>query len=457
MKKKLILLAVLSVVMAIFFVACGGTGGGGTATAGGGAAPAAGGNQAAATTNDNDAAEVIEISFWHTWGAGTGLDALEVIVAKYNEINDRNIRVTSDFVAHRATGNTQTMDQLMAAIASGDPPNIALLDNFQVPTWAAQDALIGLRGMMSDRGESLDHIYDFLREGSYFRGDYFSIPFNTDVRALFYNRDLFAAAGITSPPRTIAELGAAAHALTTMDGNRFEQVGFIPWQNAGRPLYTWGWSFGGEFWDSENNVMTLDDPQIIAAAEWIVEFARGFGITNFVEMSLGFGAGAEDPFVSEFLAMAVRGNFDIGNLAQFAPDLNYGIAPIPSLVEGENITWAGGWAFVIPRGASHQEDSLDFMMFAMSEEAQIMNLELHTTLAVHDSVNMMFYADDPLYETFLSLLPYARIRPPIPIGQMVWDGLIRVLENSIHEMGEPADLLRALNQEMNEELRRFDQ
>jgi len=442
-KKQKFLLFAVSMAAIMLLAACGGGG----APAGGGTSPA-----------DNGAAEPTHLTFWHTWGAGTGLDALEAIVESYNASNTRNIEVSADFVAHRATGNTQTMDQLMAAIASGDPPNIALLDVFQVPTWAAQGALVGLNEMKAAANADFSALYPFLREGAYFRGDYYVVPFNTDVRALFYNRDLFAEAGLTDDdaPRTIAELEAVAHALTIRDGNRFEQVGFVPWQNAGRPIYTWGWSFGGEFWDRENNVMTLDDPAIIEAVEWIVEYARGFGIQEFVEMSLGFGGGAEDPFVSGYLAMAVRGNFDIGNLAQFAPDLNYGIVPIPSLRQGENITWAGGWGFVIPRGASNPEEALDFMLYTMSEEAQVMNLEINTTLSVLDNVNQRFYGDDPLYDAFMSLLPSARIRPPIPIGQMVWDGLIRVLENSIHEMGEPADLLRQLNEEMNDELRSFD-
>ena len=68
--------------------------------------------------------------------------------------------------------------------------------------------------------------------------------------------------------------------------------------------------------------------------------------------------------------MAVRGNFDIANMAQYNPDLNYGICPIPSKVEGEHATWAGGWAFVIPRGAKNQELSMDFMTYMLSDEAQ---------------------------------------------------------------------------------------
>ena len=40
----------------------------------------------------------------------------------------------------------------------------------------------------------------------------YSIPYNGDTRALFYNKDLFAAAGLDpeDPPSTIEELNEAA-------------------------------------------------------------------------------------------------------------------------------------------------------------------------------------------------------------------------------------------------------
>ena len=102
----------------------------------------------------------IELTVWHTWGAGPGLDAMEAITKKYNETNDKNIQVNLGFVANQASGNTQTMDKLMAAIAAGNPPEIALLDNFQVAGWAAQDALVPLDELMETAGLSLDGAYD---------------------------------------------------------------------------------------------------------------------------------------------------------------------------------------------------------------------------------------------------------------------------------------------------------
>lgn len=149
--------------------------------------------------------EKIELTVWHTWGAGPGLDAMEAAAKKYNETNDKNIQVNLGFVANQASGNTQTMDKLMAAIAAGNPPEIALLDNFQIAGWAAQNALTPLDDLMETAELSLDGVYEWALQGSQYKGSTYSIPYNGDARALFYNKDMFEEAGLDpeNPPTTI--------------------------------------------------------------------------------------------------------------------------------------------------------------------------------------------------------------------------------------------------------------
>lgn len=105
------------------------------------------------------------LTVWHTWGAGPGTDAMEKVVDMYNQTNDKNVEINLQFVANKASGNTQTMDKLMASIAAGSPPEMALLDNFQVATWAQQDALVKLDDLMAASGTSFDGIYDWARSG----------------------------------------------------------------------------------------------------------------------------------------------------------------------------------------------------------------------------------------------------------------------------------------------------
>lgn len=240
--KRFIALTTALALSAALFVGCGSSAGStsvASASAGGAAATGA----------------KTEITVWHTWGAGPGLDAIIAAAKLYNETNDKNIQVNVDFVANQSSGNTQTMDKLMAAIAAGSPPEIAMLDNFQIASWAAQDALVPLDDLMKTADLNLDDVYDWAKDGSIYKDKTYSIPYNGDARALFYNKDLFTEAGLdpANPPKTIAELEAAAEKLTIRDGANYKQVGIVPWFKAGKPIYTWGWSFGGNFYDKDAN------------------------------------------------------------------------------------------------------------------------------------------------------------------------------------------------------------
>lgn len=464
MYKRIFAFAIAAAMMAGTMLGCGQNGASGNTadTAKPAAEAEAAGNEAAETseaeTAEAPAGDAIELTIWHTWGAGPGLDAMEAAANRYNEINDKNIHVTLGFVASQASGNTQTMDKLMAAIAAGNPPDVALLDNFQVAGWAAQSALMPLDELMEGVGLTLDDVYDWALQGSQYKGTTYSIPYNGDARVLFYNKDMFEAAGLDpeAPPTTIEELTAAAEKLTIRDGANYKQAGFVPWQFAGKPVYCWGWNFGGEFYDAENNVLTVADPKNIEALQWEVDFADQMGGIDFVNFASGLGTGAEDPFVTGQLAMAVRGNFDIANMAVYNPDLNYGVTPIPSKEAGKSANMIGGWGWTIPKGAKNPEASIDFLKYLISEDAQKQMSEMSSSFSPLKSVNEAVFADDEMMAVFLQELEHGKIRPPVPVGQELWDGLNTALDSALHKADTPEKLLTDLNDKMNAELQKFN-
>lgn len=163
----------------------------------------------------------------------------------------------------------------MASIAAGNPPEIALLDNFQIPTWAQQDALVKLDDLMAASGLSFDGIYDWASNGFSIKMRVFH-SYNGDTAHFSIIKIYLPPAGLDpeDPPSTIEELNEAAEKLTIMDGNTYKQVGFIPWLNAGKPIYTWGWNFGGDFYDADTNTLTVAKAENIEALQWEVDFAE---------------------------------------------------------------------------------------------------------------------------------------------------------------------------------------
>ena len=403
--------------------------------------------------------DVVELTVWHTWGNGAGLDAMNEIADRFNETigKEKGIFANVNYVASKSSGNTTTMEKLMAAISAGEAPDIALLDNFQVASWAAQNALTPLDELMAGVGLSLDDMYDWAKEGSVYQGSTYSIPYNGDVRCLFVNMDMFEKAGLTEAdiPRTIDQLTEVAKKLTIEDDKGgFEQVGFIPWNNAGKPIYTWGFAFGGNFYDAEKNELTVNAPAIVEAVQWEYDFASSYGLQKFVEYASGVmsGSGATDAFISGKVAMTVKRNDELADINTYAPNMNLKLAPIPTKDASLTTTWAGGWGWTIPRGAQHNDAAIEFMKYMTSEEAQTIQATKAKQLSPVKSVSEAVFSSDPQFATVLEVLPFARIRPSVPVGQMLWDNLGTVLNNVLYEKGTAQAELDALYQSINEEL-----
>ncbi len=408
------------------------------------------------------AEEPTTIVIWHTMGAGPELEAANELVTTFNETigKEKSIVVDMNYIASKQSGNTQNMEKLMAAIAAGEAPDVARLDNFQIASWAAQNALTPLDELMAGVGLSLDNMYEWARIGSTYNGQIYSVPTNGDVRCLFVNMDMFEAAGLTEEdiPRTIEELTEVGKKLTIEDDKGgFEQVGLIPWNNAGKPLYTWGWAFGGDFYDEENNVLTVNDPAIIEAMQWELDYASSFGLTKFVDWASGVmsGSGATDPFISGKVAMTVKRNDELTDINKYAPDMKLAVAPIPTKDASHTTTWAGGWGWTIPRGAKNPEASMEFIKYMVSEEAQTKSSIANNTLSPVISVSEAVCGDNPQCKTILEVLPFAEVRPPVPVGQMLWDNLGTVVNNVLYQKGTPESELNALYETINDELSMF--
>jgi multiple sugar transport system substrate-binding protein len=104
--------------------------------------------------------------------------------------------------------------KLTEAAATGQFPDVAAIDHADVPVLAGQDALVDLTSRMrvwQGRVTFLDPVQRSVEVGDREYG----IPFRSNTTALWYNKNLLAAAGLTEPPTTWDELRSAARKLTT--------------------------------------------------------------------------------------------------------------------------------------------------------------------------------------------------------------------------------------------------
>ena len=163
-------------------------------------------------------------------------------------------------------------------------------------------------------------------------GTVYGVPLFRGQGSLFYNTDMFKAAGLTEPPKTMEEYTQYAEKLTQRDAN-------------GNPTVS-GWSMrlsgGGQgiaekFWINlfqyGGNVLVQD-----ANGKWKADYANEAGrkaLKQYLEnVHVAKTVTPEMPADAEAFergqtAMFIRESWVIGDIAAKAPDLNYATAPLP--------------------------------------------------------------------------------------------------------------------------------
>jgi multiple sugar transport system substrate-binding protein len=178
---------------------------------------------------------------------------------------------------------------------------------------------------------------------SHVSGHAYAIPENFFDEGLCYNKDLFAKAGITSPPATWADFATDASKLTIVKNGRAVQYAIALgdqndtsqfWQ----PLL---WNGGGGVVSDDGKTSLLGDPKTISALQFWVN-----GVKNLHWSPIGDqGPAAQALFDTGRAASYPCGPWVVGT-AQ-AGHINLGVAPMPAGTAG-NFPWAGSIVFAVP-------------------------------------------------------------------------------------------------------------
>jgi multiple sugar transport system substrate-binding protein len=418
-------------------------------------APAAGGEAAAPAA---------EGAILEAWSRMTGLaeESTRGIIDNYNAQN--SLGVTVEFVYIAQTQGSQADEKLLTAVAGGAPPALYYADRFTVPQFAQQGFFTEITDFAESAGVKEEDYYPFAWEETLYKGGIYALSFDTDTRALWYNKDIMAEAGVDpeSPPTNLDELRAVTEALTVRDANgRITRYGFNPIYDQAW-LYTWGFGFKGEFQDPESKRITFANENNIASMEFVKSFIDEIGVEEIDAMLAACAGGAcndaNDFFWTGQSVMTCSGNWKVAQAKRYKPDTNYGVVPMPG-PEGPApyASWAGGWSWAIPMGTEDVATAFDALAFFCGPEGQLKynkdTFHIPTNIKASEDP---FFREDPLHAVFMDLLPVSHTRPPIPLGSMLWDMQFKAFRDEIpHGMKSPEEALVNIDETINAELEKI--
>jgi multiple sugar transport system substrate-binding protein len=410
--------------------------------AGSAAPPAASGSAAApsaegsAVTGAACGSGATEVKFW-TSHTPPDSDVLAKIVDAFNTANpDICVKMTI------VPGAETDVAKLITAIRGGAAPDVYMADRFTVPQRAAEGVLAELP---ADVAALKDQHLEFAWNETQFQGKTYAIPFDTDARALWYNKDLITAAGedpaeldISKGPPTIETVNRIADKITKKDASgNYDVIGWLPGgpHEGGTPgafdqgwHYTWGFTFGGKFADTATCKVTPTDPGVVAGFQFLYDWAKERdpqALTRWVSTNLPPNPPAQsNPLWTKKLGMTISGDWRIAEQLKYAPDGNYGFTYIPIPKAGDqSATWAGGWSMALIPDSQVEAQAIKFMTYIAGPEGQ----KVYTKDSTHLPTIKALLEDTSLYDeqhaTFLDLLDVALNRPPLAVGAVYWDAL----------------------------------
>jgi multiple sugar transport system substrate-binding protein len=404
--------------------------------------------------SSSNSSGVVQLTMWQQWGGGHEEAALQSAINQYEHLNPK-IHITQTPVTNDA--------KILSAITGGNPPDIIDLGtSLQLGAWATQGALTPLGSYISASKLNVDqYVPDALKPVTV-NGQVYALPFMDFTTGLLYNKKLFAAAGLNpnKPPTTLEELTADAKKLTKQAPNgKITQLGFAPnWPGPDQgqvcPLESYGWLFGGQWYNASTKKVTPDSPANVAALSWETDFVKQYGaqnIANFISSS-GAYLTASDPFESGKLAMVFDGPWAIAFIKANVPNLtsSIGVAPFPAPAADPQNT---GTSFidtnpqVIPKGAAHPQQAFDFIKWLTTDSKLASSFaNLVANLPQLKNVPSFPLESNPGFDFFIQngASGHVHVWPQLSISSEYQTKLCQAQQSAIFDQTSPSQALASL-------------
>jgi ABC-type glycerol-3-phosphate transport system substrate-binding protein len=399
----------------------------------------------------------ITLEFFSSFG-GILFDAFSKIASDY-EATQPDVGIKISY----SPGHAEN-PRLLTTLAAGDAPDIAMMVDFQNAQYVELGVVTDLTDRYAAAGLTQEDMYPAAWNLMSYKDRVWHLPFEVDPNfPMFWNKAIFAEAGLDPEvgPATFDDIDAFSQAIFREEDGLVTRIGIIPWDTYGfaNSIYTWGWSFGGSFFDPEANEVTPDNDQVVAALEWMVEYAKTVGGPDKVSVappnlgvhSIAAGNLGMAPLVTPNYRDALRYNEDL--------ELGNGLLPIGGAgTDPGQGAWTSGWRLFIPTGAKNEDAAWDFIHWMTATDEGTRSEWTHMGFIpgwTKAPVNEEIKADPVMSAYFDTLLASKFSKEPIPVGAYYQGQLEEKVSQAIYGELEPRAALEEVKQLTMAEWERF--
>lgn len=305
-------------------------------------------------------------------------------------------------------------EKTTTALAGNNPPDVLEIGNTLVSKFAESGGLADLTDKKGDLGG--DSWLQGLTDAGTLDGKLYGVPYYAGDRAVLYRKDLFAKAGITSPPTDRASFVAAAEKLQQRFGSdpKFSAL-YFPGQYwyAALPFV---WDEGGDVAtkDGDSWKGTLDSPESQAGLTWLKDVVKKYskapvnGNENDNDPAVPLGEGKA--------AMTIDPGWKVGVVLKNKPALKnqIGVFPIPGKSADKTApVFLGGSNLAVSEGSDAPDLAYEWVKLLAGEKAQT-QLATEGGVIPNRTTLLDLHAKDPILSVFDTAAKNSKFTPATP-------------------------------------------
>ena len=412
-----------------------------------------GGSSEEESSVDSEGNTIVKIMFHVNETSAEGKAYKKRIDAFNVAYKDKKIKASAAFVARTAGASNYETD-LMNRKKEGTLPDIITFDAPNCASYAKSKLLYNLDSLVPQ-----DIINDFISVSRY-EGSVYGLPIQESSAGFFYNKQIFADAGIdvsrytVDNPWTYSEFSAVCQQLKNrgykyavdmrLDATKDETATYM--------LYSFIHASGGQFVSEDGYTATgyLDSSSTAKGFEYLQSLVKN-GYT-------GYDIGATDFFTGK-IGMYLSSGWTIPQLdnefREFFPNGrdSWGLLPYPKDVTSASAT--GSWCFgITENGKSDKSAAKELLLWLTSPESSEAITNATGMIPARKSVETNYAVNSPEYVLYQQLLQTGKARPDTvgyPKFTTIFNQIIAELKD-----GNVGSILNTKAQALQDELNRLN-
>lgn len=358
-----------------------------------------------------------------------GVDRPGIADTYSKEFDDANEDIV---VEYRGIPFDEIVNETLRAFATGNAPDIVSFDNPDFALFSSRGAMLDITDRVATS--------DIISKAEYFAGPLnsvtwdgklFGLPKYTDTIGIFYNKDLFAKAGLTEPPKTWDEVADYAAKLTDPANNIY---GITFSARAGEegtfqflPIIQMSGG-GADKVNTEGAAKVLDI--------WKSLIDNGYASRDVLSLGQWDSTGV---FNSGNAAMAISGPWEIDRMVEDAK-FDWGVALLPTIdADDERSSALGGFNWGIMANTQHPDEAFRLLEYFVDQEDRI--FPEFGNLPARGDIELPVTGiekKDAALKVFQEQLQFAQPRGPHPewqkISQAIYDAEQQALTGQMPAM-----------------------